>query len=916
MTNSARISPAENANAANSRNKKILALIDGKSVFYRGYYAMPNLMTKDGTPTGGVYGFATLALELFAKIQPDYVAVAWDKPKTNIRRRLAIYDKYKANRHPAPPDFYAQIPILHELLAAFGWPFYELDDYEADDIIGTFDRQAGAQNLRTIMISSDLDLLQLLDDDTELYALKKGLANLEKFDVAAFEQKYGIRVDQFLDLKSLKGDASDNIPGVAGIGEKTAVELLQKFGTLDNLYQNLDSDLIKNSVREKLVAGEKSAFMSRELAQIWCDAPLELDLAKADVRHLDVAKLRDELTKLEFTSLLRKLPDFMRELPAANPAPTTLEIRESSVRELDENSRNDLAKAEKLIVLIGEETDEKSAENSDNAAAKNSEKSAKNFANSAQGNLLDALNPARKYLLISRDETVAFKTDFAAGAEILDGKKIVTHDAKLLAEEFLARDLPPTFAVDFDTKMAKFLLNCLRKSPSLADAIGWTKTDENGELLPVPDGVAAGGLWSLFRDTENELKKYEKLYRLARTVDFPLQVVIAKIEARGVKLDVPILREMSGQLAAKIRDCEQEIWRMVGREFNVSSAPQLSDALFRDLNLPTAGIKKSLRGYYSTGKKELDKLRGEHPIIDKITEVRELLKLKNTYVDALPNLVASDGKLHTDFQQDITATGRLSSSNPNLQNIPTRTELGQQIRRAFVASPGKILVSADYSQFELRLAAALARDTNLIEDFQDDNVDIHTKTAAEAYGVAFDDVTPEMRRHAKVINFGVLYGMSPHGLAAATGMNFQRAREFIERYFRVRQPIRDFLDKTLEQAKTAGYVETLFGRRRPTPDVSAGNFAVREAAKRAAANMPIQGTEADLMKMAMLQVERDMSGICRQIMQIHDSILVECEPADAEKVGGQLKEIMENIYPPLGVRLKVDVKTGDNWSEL
>ena len=781
---------------------KKFALIDGKSVFYRGYYAMPSLTTKDGTPTGGVYGFAAMALELLKRIQPDYVAVAWDKSHTNIRRRLEIYPEYKANRKPAPPDFYAQIPLLAELLDAFGWPMYEMDDYEADDIMGTLSAQANAVDIHTVMISSDLDMLQVVDHDTELYALKKGLANLEKFDVAAFEKKYGLKVEQFLDLKSLKGDTSDNIPGVPGIGEKTALILLHEYGSLDAIYDNLDK--IKPAWRTKLAAGRDSAYMSRELAKIWCDAPLKLDLDAVDVKNFDAAKLRAALEKLEFTSLLRRLPDYMRD---------------------------------------------------------------------------DTASPEPEF----EDAPGIFFTES-------DGR-IVVNDGKILAEKLLA-EKKPLPEIKFDTRIAGFLLGRVEKVANL-EQLRIVATDQAKRLTDMP-----------------------KLAKLARELDFPMQNLLAKIEARGVKIDVEILGKLSAEFAGKIAKLECEIWDMVGREFNVSSAPQLSDALFKELKLPTTGIKKSVRGYFSTGRGELDKLHGKHPIIDRIIDVREVLKLKNTYVDALPNLVAADGKLHTDFRQDVTATGRLSSSNPNLQNIPTRTELGREIRRAFVASPGRVLVSADYSQFELRLAAALSGDTNLIEDFQDDAVDIHTKTAAEAYGVAFQDVTSDMRRHAKVINFGVLYGMSPHGLAKATDMDFEQAKEFIARYFNIRQLIRDFIDDTIEKAEANGFVETLFGRRRQTPDVRAGNFMVREAAKRAAANMPIQGTEADLMKMAMLRVEDEMGDICQQILQIHDSILVECALADVETVGTGLKQIMENIYPSLGVRLKVDIKSGENWAEL
>ena len=779
---------------------KKFALIDGKSVFYRGYYAMPNLTLSDGTPVGGVYGFAAMALELIKKLEPDYVAVAWDKPKTNIRRRLEIYPEYKANRKSQPDDFYAQIPILQDLLKAFGWPLYELDDYEADDIMGTLAKQSETQGIESMMISSDLDMLQLLDHDTHLYALKKGLTNIEKFDISAFEEKYGIKIQQFLDLKSLKGDSSDNIPGVPGIGEKSATVLLQEFGDLDNIYANLDK--IKPAWRTKLEAGKDSAYMSRELGKIWCDAPIKLDLDAVDIHNLDIEKLRNELLKLEFNSLLRRLPDYMR----------------------------------------------------------------------GDGNGAD------------------FADDQPGLFYELSNGKVVVNDGKILCKELLSKNesLP---SIEFDTRIAGFLLGRIQKASSV------------DELKQVYEAQSV------------KLNEVPKLKQLAQDLDFPLQKLLARIEAHGVRIDTDGLAQMSKKLTDDISKIEQDILGMAGQEFNVSSPAQLSVILFDKLQLSTAGIKRNRNGY-STGKKELDKLIGLHPIIAKISQYRELTKLKNTYVDVLPKLVDDDSRLHTSLHQDVTATGRLSSTEPNLQNIPIRTELGQEIRKYFIANPGKILISADYSQFELRLAAALAGDQDLIVDFSDDDIDIHTKTASEAYDVPMDKVTSEQRRHAKVINFGVLYGMSPHGLAAATKMSFSDAKKFIERYFEVRKPIRDFIETTIEKAETEGYVETFFGRRRYTPDVKSRNYMIREGAKRAAANMPIQGTEADLMKMAMLKLDDELGDKAPQILQIHDSIMVECDPNDVDEVSQKMKEIMENIYPEIGVRLKVDIKSGVNWGEL
>lgn len=880
---------------------KTLVLIDGKSVFYRGFYAMPNLSTRDGMTTGGVYGFAVLALELFARIKPDYVVVAWDKAHTNIRRRLKISDKYKANRHPAPPEFYAQIPLLHELLDALNWPFYEVDDYEADDIIGTFDRQAGQAGLNTIMISSDLDLLQLLDNNTELYALKKGLSNLEKFDPNNFRAKYGIDVVQFADMKALKGDASDNISGVPGIGEKTAAALLKKFKTLDSVFaatRDPDSDM-KPAVRQKLINGEKSARISRQLVEIFRDAPLKLDLEKADVHNLDPEKLHAELTRLEFTSLIRRLPDFMLKASTdpATDAPSRLaDVAIQKFHNLSDVMQRDLFNSQIFVAFMVDNATESSAQKQSKLFDGNSAKSAPD-------------------VIVSPSKTEAYQMSLSNFENLNNDKDIITHDAKVFTEQLLKYGAQPNFRVKFDTRLAMFLINSLHTSPNLATAVHFHETDDDGTLRAMTSGEKVSAIWSLYETQKQELEKDEKLFKLARVADFPLQILLAQIEQRGVRLNVEKLRNMSAELASEIAVIEQTIWQMAGHEFNISSPVQLSEVLFKELKLPIVGIKKSARGNFSTGQKELDKLHGQHPIIEQIEQIRELLKLKNTYVDALPNLVDENSYLHTTFRQDVTATGRLSSSAPNLQNIPTRSENGAKIREAFVTTPGKIILSADYSQFELRLAAALAHDKNMIKVFANDDVDIHTTTAAEAFNVPIDQVTPTQRRHAKVINFGVLYGMSPHGLAVATGMDFHTAKLFIDRYFAIRRPIREFLDATIKQAETKGFVETLFGRRRPTPDVRASNFIVRESAKRAAANMPIQGTEADLMKMAMLKIEREIPR-AKQFMQIHDSIMVECDPADANEVTRQMKQIMENIYPDLGVRLRVDVKRGTTWAEL
>lgn len=838
---------------------KIFVLIDGKSLFYRGYYAMPHLSTADGRPTGGVYGFASLALELVRQLRPDYVAVAWDKAKTNIRRRRAIYPEYKANRHPAPPDFYQQIPILRQLLEALGWPFYEVDDYEADDIIGTLSKQANRAGIHTVIASSDLDMLQLIDDDTEVYALKKGLSSIDRFDVKAFQAKYGIRVDQFLDLKSLKGDSSDNIPGVPGVGEKTAVALLQKYHDLDGVYAHLDE--ITGAAQRKLADGKTSAYMSRELVQIQCDAPIPLDLQAADVSKLDRHKLRRLLLDLQFTSLLRRLPADMQ------------------VSEGDE--------------MVGAET----------AIEPAVEFHLASLPDKLTGTVM--VVPAEDGLLLSDQPGQYYKTSYKLAAELLTAVPVVAYDLKELASRFLRRNLPVKFVASYDIGHAGFLVGSLSKPRTLADILAELSDQSEPRRLAV--------VYQLWQQTRRQLNQLPQLAQLASRVDFPLQPVLARMEERGVLADQAQLTRLHQKLGDSLALLEQAIWREVGYEFNVASPAQLSEALFTKLALkPTA--RKNKRGSYPTGAKELAKLRSAHPVIDLIIKYRELAKLKTGYADTLPKLIAPDGRIHTTFSQSITATGRLSSSNPNMQNIPARTEQGREIKRAFIAPAGRVLVNADYAQFELRLAAALAGDQALIRVFDDPTNDVHTMTAAEAYGITPAEVTPEQRRHAKVINFGILYGMSPHGLAEATDMNLSEAREFIDKYFRARQSIRDYQAKVIEQAKEGGYVQTLLGRRRPVPGLRSSNTMVREATKRAAINLPVQGTEADLMKMAMLQVE-EIAG-ASQIMQVHDSIMVECDEAEAERIASEMKRIMEQIYPELGVRLLVETKIGHDWSQL
>ena len=799
---------------------KRLVLIDGKSVFYRGYYAMGPLSLSDGTPTGGVYGFAAIAMEIVKKLDPTKVVVAWDS-KTSVSKRRALYSEYKVGRVKPGDDFYTQIPLLKELISDLGWSFVEVDNYEADDIIGTLSLQADdVGDWETYIISSDLDMLQIVDENTHMWRILKGFSNIEQINVAEVEEKYGIKKSQFLDLKSLKGDASDNIPGVPGIGEKTAAKLLNEYGSLDSIYDNLDK--ITGSAKTKLEVGKDSAYLSRQLAEIMFDAPVKL--ADLPDFHFDRSQVFAGLKKLEFNSLIRKFDKLDSETTPTDSGA----FRSATAREL---------------------------------------------APSAHGDGSDGHGPGT--------------SGAVSGANLLIGwdVKSIMHSNEKIADEIL------TGKPFWDLSQAAFLLNPLsREQPTLS----------------VPEEE--------YQIQKSALEKDPALYNIYINFDLPLIPVLYKMEKKGMLIDRAYFAKLNSEYTTEIHRIEQEIYTLAGKEFNLNSPYQLSEILFVDLHLPTKGIKKTSRGY-STGARELEKLKDLHSVIAKIIEYREAAKLLSTYIIPMPDLADRNSRIHTTFTQNVTATGRLSSQNPNLQNIPVRTSEGKRIRTGFIAPEGKVLVSADYSQFELRLAAILAGDQALIDDFNS-GIDIHTKTASEAFHVPFDQVTKAQRRAAKVINFGILYGMSVKGLAEAARMSIFEAKQFIDDYFELRAPIKRKLEEILKQAREQGYVETFYGRRRPTPDVKSSNFLIRQAAERAAQNMPIQGTEADLMKRAMVNVDKALPIGAELVMQVHDSLIVECDESISKDVAKILQQQMESVAPELKIKLAVDITIGHNWGEL
>lgn len=910
-----------------------LILIDGKALFYRAYHALGNLTSPDGLPTGGVYGFAQMVLKAYADLKPDYAILCWDKAKTALSARLEMYAEYKAKRKVMPDDFKAQLPYIKEFADAMGLPVVELDGYEADDIIGTIVEQADP-NLEIIIVTNDRDIFQLLGNHPGvfIYMQRRGMTDTEIFDAKKAYERYGMKPDQVVDYKALAGDASDNIPGVPGIGDKTALILLQQYQTLDGVYRHLEE--IPGKVQDKLRQNQEQAYLSQRLATIMRDAPYKLELEKVRTGNYDRPALHNLFRTLGFKSLLDKLPG------ASGGGQGTLFEGEQkpAKREHIEGANYICVSDEKALSGLVEKL---SAANA--------------FAFDVETDSLDTLKANLVGMAVSFKEGEAFyipvghrNQESGTGNQgqlqleavvaklkpVLEDPKsqIVGHNLKF-DYEVMRKHGVRIANIAFDTMVAGFILNPLARTPTLSDL---AFRELGIEMIPIEELIGRGKNQTSFdltniedatryaaEDADVSFRLYQKLKpdidrhfkKLAEETEWPLIPVLAEMELAGFTLDKDFLKKLNKDVSAKILNLEKHIFELAGMRFNINAPAQLSEVLYNKLNLVAAGVRKGKTGSLSTAARELDKLKGLHPIIDDLMEYRELMKLKTTYIDALPLAVADDGRIHTSFSQTITQTGRLNSINPNLQNIPVRTELGRQIRRAFVAPKGRMLVGADYSQIELRVAAALSRDPDMIKAFEE-GIDIHARTAAELFNVPLEKVTKEQRYAAKTINFGVLYGMGPHRLTQETEMDHQQATEFIERYFALRPKLKEFIDKTLADARKNEYVETLFGRRRPCPEINSNNFMLRSAAERMAVNVPIQGTATgDLMKLAMIALAPKLEGKADLLLQIHDELIAECNEKDANEVAKTMKETMEGIYD-LGVPLVAETSIGTNWDEL
>jgi DNA polymerase-1 len=933
-------------------NKPLLVLVDGSAVFHRGYHAIPHLSNAKGEPTNAVYGFLTILIKVLGDLKPKYLIVAWDKSSKTFRNDM--YADYKATRTAMVDDLAVQIKPTKELIDTLGLPMIEVDNYEADDIIGTLARKAEARgDLDIVIATGDRDQLQLVDDHTIVAMFNPRGLEPTRYDLAKMQEKYGLTPRQFVDYKALVGDTSDNIPGVKGIGDKGAQKLLAQYETLEGIYEHLDE--ITGKTGEYLREGRDFAFLSRQLSEIVCDMPLDLDLEAAQVGQYDHARVRDFFSRMSFRSnLLERLP---AALGGLEPAHATLAVSTVEAPTLFDDEpgvqgkpRPHLDTARYQAVIKPEQLDElvEFLTQEDAFAFDTETTSVDPTVAELVGISVSRREGEAYYIPVGHTQGTQLKRDdvLAKLKPLLENPKIgkVGHNIKY-DYEILKRYGITVGPIVFDTMIAAFLLNPLSRSQSLDDlAFG-----ELGiEMIPITDLIGTGKSqvsfdqaliedattyaaedadmsWRLYRRLGPRLDEEKSipgpypawpdwnLWRLATDIEWPIVTVLGEMELAGIVLDVPFLNRFGQRLEKRIGELKEQIYFLAGEEFNLGSPAQLGQILYGRLGLSTVGVKKGKTGH-STAVGELEKMRDIHPIIELIMQYRELDKLQNTYVVALPAQVGPDNRVHTSFSQVVAQTGRLSSSNPNLQNIPVRTELGREIRQAFVAPEGRVLVSADYSQIELRVAAALAGDEAMIDTFKQ-GVDLHVATAAELYSVPLAEVSKAQRSAAKTINFGVLYGMSAHGLSVATGMPGKEASEFIERYFQVRPKLKAYVEDTKRFAWDKQYTATLFGRRRPCPEIRSSNFQVRQAAERMAVNVPIQGTAADIYKLAMIEVMKRLDDRSKLLLQIHDELIVETTAAEGEAVAAMMQEVMSGVID-LGVPLAVDTAVGSNWGEL
>ena len=859
-----------------------LMILDGNSIINRAFYGVRLLSTKDGLCTNAIFGFLNILEKLRLEEQPDALCVAFDLKGPTFRHER--FDGYKATRHPMPDELAMQMPVMKDVLRAMNIPIYEAQGWEADDVIGTVAKRCGASGWQCVIVTGDRDSLQLVDEHVcvKLVTSKSGQTITTNFTPEIFRQEYGFEPLKLIDLKSLMGDSSDNIPGVAGVGPKTATNLLLDYGSLDGVYEHLGE--IRESVRKKLEQDKEQAYLSYELATIRCQAPIEFSPGDALVREPDNDALYALFVRLEFLRLIDRYHLHAPNTVRPKAAPAQAACRTEIV--------TDAAHAETLLAAF---------------------EAAQRVAVTAACDLASvAVCDGAQAAYFSRD---ALADAFDGILKRLFSKAVskTAHDVKALMRALLENNLPCEGFV-FDTALAAYLIDATqgdygleRLSVSYLNREPEKPEDAAQRLLAQTQTV-----YALFVPLSAQISALgmEKLYF---EIELPLCDLLARMEHTGVLADQMALVAFGNMLSTRIADCEAQIYRYAGQTFNINSPKQLGEILFEKLGLPA--VKKTKSGY-STNADVLEKLRNKHPIIEAILDFRMLSKLKSTYADGLVKEIADDGRIHTTFQNLVTATGRLSSTEPNLQNIPVRTELGSEIRKMFIPADGCVFVDADYSQIELRVLAHIADDAHMIEAFTS-GMDIHTATASQVFGVAPEAVTPLMRRHAKAVNFGIVYGISEFSLAEDIGVTRKEARAYIDNYLANYSGVRRYMHDIVERARRDGYVTTLFGRRRNLPELKSSNFNIRSFGERVALNTPIQGTAADIIKLAMLRVDEALKKNrlkARLILQVHDELIVECPVSEAETVKRLLCEQMQGVMQ-LSVPLLAEAKSGASWYE-
>jgi DNA polymerase-1 len=893
------------SNSPSGRERDVFVILDGNALLHRAWHAIPPLTTGDGRVVNAVYGFAMVLEKMLAQLKPAYAAVAWDLPGKTFRHEK--YEAYKATRKKKEQELYDQIPIIQNMLILYGIQSLSAEGYEADDIIGTLSKKVTAKNIETIIVTGDLDALQLVDDHTKVLFFQKGISETKTYDEAAVQARYGLTPKQLIDYKALRGDPSDNLPGVPGIGEKSAAELIQTFGDIKNIFQAMKSGTMPEKLAKKLHGHEKTATEMRELVAIVRDVPIDVRLATFTRQEPNIPALLALFKDLEFKTLLKKY---------------SAEESEDQRSRIDSRSEKCATNKNAAVVREPEHIREqlKALRDSPLVSVLVGEKKQDLFVGSLA---FVALSNGTTTVVIPEPD--AAQIDELCGF-VQHASGLITHDLKkllhLLARFACAIELPEHAWQD--VMIAGYLLGSGSRAydlPSLA------RVSMNLVLPELPetcrtegDAQRAGQIAAALIPLAKKLNEKMNLFgltKLYQEVEMRLVPMLFRMEVTGVKLDATLLKKLSKEFEKILESLTKKIHQGTGVEFNVNSPSQLAHVLFTQLRLPTKGIKRTKTGF-STAASELEKLVDAHPVVPLIREHREIAKLKSTYVDALPCLVKQDRRVHTTFHQTATTTGRLSSSDPNLQNIPIKTEIGNRIRTAFVAEKGWTIVAADYSQIELRLAAVIAKDQAFRNAFRD-GADIHTRTAAEVWGVRESNVTSAQRRAAKAINFGILYGMGPRSLARGTGLTMNEAQNFIDRYFHIHHAIKTYIDETKIKAHEQGYVETLFGRRRYFPEINSGVPMLVSQAERMAVNMPIQGTAADIIKMAMIQVDGWIRTAAREqvrlLLQVHDELVFEVETKFVDEAACAIKQVMETTVP-LDVPLVVDVEVGENWGEM